>query len=130
MMSKNGGIAGNLMDGLSLSKVVLYLKSLENLIVKRLLIDNGIISISILSNYRNIDVIFDTNKGDLYFDKSDKGKDFFNKINGAKIVSIHQRGYDRVFYFKLARSRRSGVWEYFKLVFEVVGGNSNLFVLE
>jgi len=67
------------MDGLSLSKVVLYLKSLENLIVKRLLIDNGIISISILSNYRNIDVIFDTNKGDLYFDKSDKGKDFLIK---------------------------------------------------
>jgi predicted ribosome quality control (RQC) complex YloA/Tae2 family protein len=118
------------MDGLSLSKVVLYLKSLENLIVKRLLVDNGIISIAILSNSGNTGIIFDTKKGDIYFDKSDEGKDFFNKINGAKIVSIHQRGYDRVFYLKLARSRRSGVWEYFKLVFEVVGGNSNLFVLD
>lgn len=118
------------MDGLSLSKVVLYLKSLENLIVKRLLIDNGIISISILSNSNDIGIIFDTNKGDIFFDRSEEGKDFFSKINGSKIVSIHQRGYDRVFYFKLARSRRSGIWEYFKLVFEVVGGNSNLFVLD
>lgn len=119
------------MDGLSLYKVVRYLNGIKEPILNKVITSGNLIYFILFHSGKIIYLCFDTNEGDLFFvgDRPD-GKDIFSKINNSKIVYIKQRGYDRLFYFKLAKNRHSGNIDYFKVVFEVVGGNSNLFILD
>lgn len=113
-----------------LYKFVRFLEEYKGSTINRLLSDGKQLCLNIYCEGRNKSVVFDLVEGSIYFPDRFDGKEVFTKLNGSKIVAFKQRGYDRVFYIQVAKVKPSGMLEYLKLVFELVGGNSNFFILD
>lgn len=118
------------MDGLLLFKFLKYLNRFIDSSVNNILTDGNDICLSVYSGNERYNIVFDMKDGSIYFPDSFSGKKVFSKLNSSQIVSLKQRGYDRAFYIQVKKRKASGVSEYFKLVFELVGGNSNFFILD
>ncbi len=118
------------MDGLLLFKFVRYLERYKGSTLNKLISNGKQLCLNIHYGGKNDFVVFDLLDGGVCFPDGFEGKDIFTKLNGSQIASMKQRGYDRVFYIQVAKIKLSGVFEYFKLVFELVGGNSNFFILD
>jgi len=118
------------MDGLLLFKFVRYLEHYKGCTLNKILSDGKGVCLSVYFRNRNENIAVDLVEGGIFFPESFDGNEFFSKLNGSTIINLKQRGYDRVFYIQVSKRKASGAIEYFKLVFELVGGNSNFFILD
>ncbi|MGB9731096.1 MAG: NFACT RNA binding domain-containing protein [Calditerrivibrio sp.] len=118
------------MDGLLLYKFLKYLNRFINSNVNNILTDGNNLCLIVYSGNDRCYIVFDMKDGSIYFPGSFSGKEVFSKLNSSQIISFKQRGYDRAFYIQVKKRKASGISEYFKLVFELVGGNSNFFILD
>ncbi|MEF3254528.1 MAG: NFACT RNA binding domain-containing protein [Deferribacterales bacterium] len=119
------------MDGLTLYKIVSYIDQLTNKTLNGIYLNGDIVYLPIFYDNRHLHLTFDTLKGEIYFsDDSIMNNPIFKKLSNSKLITVKQRGYDRIFYLKIAKGKRSSGFEFYKIVFEVVGGNSNLFILD
>ncbi|WP_188020360.1 NFACT RNA binding domain-containing protein [Deferribacter autotrophicus] len=88
----------------------------------------------ILSLYKNRSffLIFDLLLNSYIFVSKDlkKGRNRLQHISNAKIVEIKQRGFDRLLTLSLVKRKPSGKLIQMKLIFEVVGKISNVFLLD
>lgn len=118
------------MDGLSLFKIINFIS--RNLIPCELnavyQTDEGVI----LDIYKEkkVAIFFDVKNNIILFNPevSKLSKlNFFNKKQA--ILEITQRGYDRILECKIASRKQSGKIEYFYIIVEFIGGNSNIFIL-
>ncbi|UOD35634.1 DUF814 domain-containing protein [Deferribacteraceae bacterium V6Fe1] len=118
------------MDGLSLFKI-------KNFISKHFIpcelnsvyqTDEGIL-LDIYKDRKEI-ILFDVKNNIILFnpDVSKLSKlGFFNKKQA--ILEVSQRGYDRILECKIASRKQSGKIEHFYFIAEIIGGNSNFFIL-
>ncbi|TYB34140.1 MAG: hypothetical protein FXF49_02835, partial [Flexistipes sinusarabici] len=72
----------------------------------------------------NLKGIFRTGR----FDKLGKAS-ALEILNGASITNIEQRSYDRILIFYAAKRRPSGKKVIYRIVYELAGKNSNIFVI-
>ncbi|WP_424605233.1 NFACT RNA binding domain-containing protein [Calditerrivibrio nitroreducens] len=98
--------------------------------MNNILTDGNNLCLIVYSGNDRCYIVFDMKDGSIYFPGSFSGKEVFSKLNSSQIISFKQRGYDRAFYIQVKKRKASGISEYFKLVFELVGGNSNFFILD
>ncbi|MGC9061605.1 NFACT RNA binding domain-containing protein [Calditerrivibrio sp.] len=98
--------------------------------MNNILTDGNNLCLIVYSGNDRCYIVFDMKDGSIYFPGSFAGKEVFSKLNSSQIISFKQRGYDRAFYIQVKKRKASGISEYFKLVFELVGGNSNFFILD
>ncbi|MCX8084075.1 MAG: NFACT RNA binding domain-containing protein [Calditerrivibrio sp.] len=118
------------MDGLLLFKFINFLKKKNIESLNKVLLNHNMLCLIFYVRSEKIYLVFDVSYGWIFFKKEFDGKEIFSKVNSSKIVEIKQKGYDRLFYIKVAKQKISGDYEVYKLVFEVVGGNSNFFILD
>jgi predicted ribosome quality control (RQC) complex YloA/Tae2 family protein len=118
------------MDGLSLFKIKNYInKHYIPCELNAVYQTDGGILLDIYKDKKET-ILFDVKNNIVLFnpDVSKLSKlSFFNKKQA--ILEVSQRGYDRILELKIASRKQSGKIEYFYLIAEFIGGNSNFFIL-
>ncbi|MGA1845933.1 NFACT RNA binding domain-containing protein [Deferribacter abyssi] len=120
------------MDGLSLYKIINYFKpQLVNARINWCAYDHDRFILSLYNN-KNFFLIFDLllNSYILVSNNQKHGRIRLTHISNAKIVEIKQRGFDRLLTLNLIKRKPSGKLLQMKLIFEIVGRLSNVFVLD
>jgi len=118
------------MDGLSLLKIKNYIN--RHFIPCELnaayQTDKGVL----LDIYKDkkVTILFDVKNNLILFNPEVSKLSKLNFFNKKQVIlEITQRGFDRILECKVASRKQSGKIEYFYLVVEFVGGNSNFFIL-